>query len=265
MSRIQPHTQAHLRAAAAAASVAVALALAGCAPAASPRAAGSSHPSPVARATATARPTPTAAAPGSGPLPANALFRITATVTEPDGTSAALVQTVFAPSAPTTSDTALLDAQCNLTGQPAWESSYTSPQYITTTVTATMLHGSSWPTTDQVSSYFLGSSSAYSGAYALAQSDCAPGYIGIPGTMHGVAPVEAASPATGTYGWASAFGMYGFDGGGNDPGAEDSSGTAVVSNCAIQESAAAQAASPVVEGWLTQPFVAAKGCQFDGA
>jgi hypothetical protein len=247
---------------AAAIAIGVVVALAGCGPVSPPRAkAGPHHPSaaPVASAT----PTPTATAVGLGPLPANALFRITATVTEPSGASADLVQTVFAPTAPDASDTVLLDAQCNQSGQPTWQSNYTSPEFLTTTITASLHHGSAaWSTNDQVSAYFLGSSSAFSGSYEVAQSDCAPGYIGIPGTIHGVGVVEAGDPISGSYGWASAFGLYGFDGGGNDPSAADSSGTGVVGNCAIEVSAAASAASPVAAAWATQAFVPARGCTF---
>lgn len=243
--------------------IGVIVALTGCGAAVPSKAkAGSQHPSPTSHATAT--PTPDSTAAGLGPLPAGALFRITATVSEPDGTSAALVQTVFAPTAPTASDTTLLDAQCNVTGQPTWQSNYPSPQFVTTTITATLLHGSTWPATDQVAAYFLGASAAFSGGYTAAQSDCAPGYITIPGSIHGVAPVDSSNPVAGTYGWASEFAEYGFDGGGNDPGAGDSSGTGVVTNCAIEESSAAQAASPVVAAWLTQAFVATNGCRFAG-
>ena len=254
--------------AASAIAFAVIVALAGCAPAVSLKSkAGHAHPGPSSHSSSapapTSTPTPTAVA--LGPLPANALFRITATVTEPDGAAADLVQTVFAPAAPDSGDTALLNAQCNLSGQPTWQSNYSSPLYLTTTITATLHPGSpAWTASDQISAYFLGSTSAYSGAYSLAQSDCAPGYISIPGAIHGVAPVEATNPTLGMYGWASAFGDYGFDGGGNDLGALDSSGTGVVKNCEIEESATAKATSTVVAGWLTQTFVLANGCDFMG-
>jgi hypothetical protein len=241
--------------------------LGGCAPATSPKAKAShGHPTPHTTGAPTASPTPTA--PSLGPLPANALFRITATVTEPGGASADLVQTVFAPAAPTASDTALLNAQCNFPGDPGWASNYASPLYVTTTITATLHPGSKpWAADDQVAAYFTGASSAYSGAYEGAQAACASGYITIPGTMHGVAPVDASDPATGTYGWASQFGDYGFDGGGNFVGgdAQDSTGTGVVNNCHIEESDAAKAIGGVVEAWLTQPFDSQNGCIFQGA
>jgi hypothetical protein len=244
----------------------VIIALAGCAPAVHPKAkAGPGHPAPSPHTSSAASSTPTPTATPLPPLPANALFRITATVTEPGGASADLVQTVFAPAAPTAADTVLLNTQCNLPDQPTWQSNYSSPQYVTTTITATLHPGSpAWTTDDQIAAYFMGASSAYSGAYTVAQSDCAPGYISIPGTIHGVAPVDGSNPALGTYGWASEFGDYGFDGGGNDPGGPDSSGTGVVKNCAIEESASAQATSSVVAAWLTQTFVLADGCEFMG-
>jgi hypothetical protein len=178
------------------------------------------------------------------------------------------VQTVFAPVAPTASDTALLNAQCNFSGDPGWASNYASPLFVTTTITATLRPGSKpWAADDQVAAYFTGASSAYSGSYEGAQAACASGFITIPGTMHGVAPVDASDPATGTYGWASQFGDYGFDGGGNYQGADpqDSSGTGVVGNCHIEESDAAKAIGGVVEAWLTQPFDSQVGCVFQGA
>jgi hypothetical protein len=238
--------------------------LTGCAPAVHPL--PHPHPSAVHPSPPTAGPSATPTPTASGALPANALFRITATVTEPTGASAHLVQTVFAPSAPTASDTALLNAQCNQAGQPTWQSSFVSPEYVTTTITATQVSGTpAWPSSDQVAAYFMGSTSAYSGGYTVAQADCAPGYITIPGTMHGVGAVEASSPATGANGWASEFGQYGFDGAGNSPGSPGQSGTGVVRDCVIQESAVAQATSSVVAGWLSQPFVLANGCQFQGS
>ena len=246
--------------------LAVIVALAGCAPAVSLQAQQTHpHPAPSTHSASAPTPSPTPTAVALGPLPANALFRITATVTEPSGASADLVQTVYAPSAPTASDTALLNAQCNSPGQPTWQSNYSSPQYVTTTITAKLHPGSpAWSSGDQIVAYFIGASSAFSGSYVVAQADCAPGYITIPGTIHGVAPVDASNPALGTYGWASVFGDYGFDGGGNDPGALDSSGTGVVNNCHIEESAAATATSPIVAAWLTQTFVLANGCDFTG-
>jgi hypothetical protein len=245
--------------------LAVVVALTGCAPAVHPHPKSITNHTPPA-ATPTPTPTPSSTAPSLGPLPANALFRITATVTEPGGASADLVQTVFAPAAPTAADTALLTAQCNLDGQPTWQSAYPSPLFVTTTITATLHAGSpDWPVGDAVAAYFLGSTSAYSGAYLTAQAYCAPGDIKIPGTVHGVAPVDSANPAIGGNGWAGEFGEYGFDGSGNDPSDPDSSGTGVVGNCVIEESAAAKATSGVVEGWLSQPFVLTAGCDFQGA
>lgn len=248
---------------AAALSLGVSAALSGCAPAVgSHPKPGHGHPTAPRSASAVPSPTPSAL----GPLPANALFRITATVTEPGGATADLVQTVFGPVAPTASDTALLDAQCNLPSQPTWQSQYTRPRFITTTVTATLRAGSKpWNTDDQVASYFFGGSSAFAGDYMSAQAPCADGYIGIPGTLHGVAAVEGNDTATATFGWAGQFGEYGFDGGGNDAAALDSSGTGVVGNCAIEESAEAEATSDVVKAWLTQPFDAKVGCVFLGA
>jgi hypothetical protein len=67
----------------------------------------------------------------------------------------------------------------------------------------------------------------------------------------------------GTYGWANNPSAYGFWAGGNQPGTPDSGGTAVVSNCVIQLSAAAIAAGPVVAAWATQPYTVINGCIYD--
>ena len=242
------------------------VALAGCAPAVHPGSkTGNGNPASNGSAAASATPSATPTAAGLGPLPANALFRITATVTEPGGAKADLVETVFAPAAPTASDTALLNAQCNFPGDPGWAANYANPLYVTATITATLHPGThAWSADDGVAAYFSGSAAAFSGDYHVAQADCADGNISIPGTIHGVVPVDASNPSTGTYGWAGPMAGYGFDGGGNFPGDANSGGTGVVKDCVIEESAAATAASPVVEGWLTQPFDIQSGCRFIG-
>ncbi len=214
------------------------------------------------------QPIASAPASGPGPLPATALFRVTATARAENGAVADLVETVFQPVAPTAVDAALLDSQCNypgvqsLKGQPSWESVYPSPLFVVTTITSAVRAGSpAWLPDDEVIFYFLGTA-AYSGSFAGFEAYCAPGIVRVPGRIHGVAPVPGGDPVGGASGWASEIGSYGFDGGRNDPVAPVVGGTAIVSDCAIQLSAAAQAASPVAAAWVTQPFVLADGCRF---
>jgi hypothetical protein len=207
----------------------------------------------------------------SGPvglLPATALFRVTATARAQNGAIADLVETVFQPVATNPVDTALLDSQCNypgvrsLKGQPSWESVYPSPLFVTTTITSTVRADSpTWLPDDEVIFYFLGTA-AYSGSFAGFEAYCAPGVLGVPGQIHGVAPVPGGDPVGGASGWASEIGSYGFDGGRNDLVAPVVGGTAIVSDCAIQLSAAARVASPVAAAWATLPFVLADGCRF---
>jgi hypothetical protein len=77
-----------------------------------------------------------------------------------------------------------------------------------------------------------------------------------------VAPVPGADPVGGSFGWANRFGSYGFSGGGNYPVTPVVGGNAIVSDCAIQLSAAAKAASAVAAAWAAQPFVLANRCRF---
>jgi hypothetical protein len=252
----------------AAASVLAISALSGCAPA-SPvtppnhhkgSSSGTSNNASPPNATPTATPTPT----GPPPLPANALFQISATAAQPDGATVDLVETVYAPSAPTASDTALLNTQCNISGQPKWQASYpSSVSYLIATMTAQPRAGTpAWNTNADVATEFGGYVSAYSGAYHVAQADCAPGWIGVPGTVHGVTPVPAANSAKGKFGWASSGTTYGFDGDGNDPSDPNGGGSTIVSNCVVQLSAAAIAAAPAISAWTSQPFVQTVGCYY---
>jgi hypothetical protein len=211
---------------------------------------------------------PLAAAPSPGPLPDTALFRITATAKARNGAVADLVETVYQPTAPTVMDVALLDSQCNypgvpsLKGQPTWESVYPRPLVVATTITSTVRAGSpAWSPDEKVIFYFLGTA-AYSGAFTGFEAYCAPGILGVPGSIHGVAPVPGGDPVGGSFGWANKFGSYGFNGGGNYPVTPVVGGNAIVSDCVIQLSAAAKAASAVAAAWAAQPFVLANGCRF---
>jgi hypothetical protein len=245
--------------------VAVMIALTGCAPVVRP------HPKSIARPSSTATtapaPTPSPTASSLGPLPANALFRITATATASDGAVADLVQTVYQPTAQTAADTTLLNSECNypgvpdLQGNPDWQTQYSSPLFLRTTMTSTLEPGTTaWSTDDTVLFAYAENVSAYSGSYLGFEAYCAPGSLVIPGTVHGVAPVPSSNPAGAPLGWASTVGAYGFDGGGNAQDNTDLGGTAVIGNCAIELNAAATAAGPAIAAWATQPFVAANGC-----
>lgn len=209
--------------------------------------------------------TPTAAPAGQPALPANALFRITATAVQPNGAKLDMVQTVFAPAPPTAPDTALLNTQCNQAGQPTWQSNYPGGAlYVTTTVTATVHPGTPAFNGLATVGYELGfGSSAWSGDYTVEQSYCAPGGIALPGQVHGVLPVLTSNPVTSTYGWGVHAATYGIDGDGNDPNDPNGGGDTIVGNCAVQLSAAAIAAVPGIVAWKTQPYVQTVGCYYN--
>ena len=85
--------------------------------------AGSGNPGQVAKPTASATPTATATATPAGPapLPANALFSISATVTASNGATADLKQIVYKPIPQDAADIALLNKRCNYPGQPDFQ------------------------------------------------------------------------------------------------------------------------------------------------
>ena len=249
-----------------------AVALSGCAPAAhAPHgqphhtASGGSSSGASTAPSPTPTPTPTPFPQSLGPLPANALFRITAKGVQANGATVDLVETVFAPAAPNPSDTALLNAQCNTSGDPTWQSSFSGPVlYVDATFDATLDPSSSatFDTKTQIASYLELEPSAFSGAYQTAQADCAPGFITVPGEQHAVGVVPASNPATSNLGWASPNVRYGFYGDLNDPSAADVAGPTVVKDCAVEISAAALATAPALAAWKTQPYVQSKSCSY---
>ncbi len=237
---------------------------------AGPNATPSSSASIPPAATAIPTTSPTSAAPPA--LPANALFAISATVTAGNGATAHLYQVVYKPSAPDAADTALLNKQCNypgqpdLKGQPNWQTQYANPLYLTSDLTATVSgFGPAWSNkTNPVLFGYLGVPAAFGGSYETWEAYCAAGFITVPGTIHAVAPVPASNPTTGSLGWAGALdNEFGFLGGGNFPGGPDLGGKAVVTDCVVQLSATASAASPKVAAWATQAFKLKNGCIFD--
>lgn len=248
--------------------------LSGCAPATTGNALshkgsskGGASSSPVATPTQTPTPTPT----GPPPLPANALFQISATVTAPGGASANLVQTVFVPAVATPANRTVLDGQCeslgnpNLGGTKPWADTYVGTLILSSTMTATLNPGSSaWDNkANPVLADFLGFG-AFTGAYAGFEAACSPGFITIPGTQQAIGPIQAANPSGQPYGWAGEFGGYGFYGGANDPGAPDLGGSAVVSNCVVQLSGTATA-NATAAAWATFVPKLIDGCDYSGA
>jgi hypothetical protein len=211
-----------------------------------------------------------AGAPTPAPLPANGLFQINAVATASNGAIVDLVETAYLPGAADAAQKALLDSQCNypavaaFQGQPRWETQYPGAVYMNVTITATARAGTpAWPnSTDPVVFDFL-PVSAYTGAYTVAQASCAAGVIAVPGTVNGIAPLWGSNPARGPYGWATPLGTYGFNGGGNDPSGPNP-GTAVVTDCAVQLSGTAAAASASVAAWGTRAFNPRVGCVFVG-
>lgn len=222
-----------------------------------------SHPGTSASTTTpvpSATPTPS----GPPPLPANALFQISATVTaSSNGATANLIQTVYKPVPQNAADAAILDSQCNFGGNDDWRQVHPNSIFLDTTMVATLRPGSpAFLPDDQVDFDFSWGASAYSGDWAPFEAACSPEFIKIPGTVHGVATVPASDPAHGEYGWAQNPSGYGFWAGGNQPGTPDSGGTAVVRNCVIQLSADATAAGSVEAAWATQPYVVTNGCDY---
>jgi hypothetical protein len=231
--------------------------------------AGSGNAGQIAKPTKSATPTATPTPAGPPPLPANALFSISATVTASNGATADLRQIVYKPMAQDAADLALLNKQCNypgqpdFQGQPTWQAQYPNSLFLDVTMTATLHAGSpAFLPADAVNFNLGGGASAYSGAYQTFEAYCSPGYITIPGTIQGVATVPSSDPAHALWGWDANPASYGFDGGGDDPGQPDSGGTAVVSNCVVQLSADAKAAGPSIAAWASQPYAKVNGCDY---
>ena len=226
---------------------------------------GLSHPSSLAKPP-TSTPTVTATPKQSGPppLPANALFQISATVkSTTNGATADLIQTVYKPVAQNTADAATLDSQCNFGGGYDWRQVHPNSIFLDTTMVATLRTGSpAFLPDDQVDFFFAAGSSAYTGDWAPFEAACDSEFIKLPGSVHGVAPVPAGDPIHGVGGWAYTQASYGFWAGGNDPGTPDSGGAAVVSNCVIQLSADAKAAGSAEVAWATQTYVTINGCVY---
>lgn len=247
-------------------------ALAGCAPAVKhvPQAghshAGSTTPS-TAQAAPTPTPTPTTTWPP--PLPANALFQISATVTAPGGMSANLVQTVYNPAPITAAQKTTFNTACKGLSDPdaqgaPWLNNYATADVLSSTMTATLNPGSApWDNKNQgVLADFM-AFGAFSGAYEGFEAGCAPGFIEIPGTETAIAPIQSSNPSGQNYGWAGGFSAYGFYGGGNSQSNVDLGGKAIVANCHVQLSPTAQAV-PAAAAWATKSMGLYDGCDYSG-
>lgn len=244
--------------------------LSGCAPAAhAPHghphhtASGGSSSGSSAVPSATPTPTPTPFPQSLGPLPANALFRITAQGFQKNGAVVDLSETVYAPVAPTPADTTLLNTQCNTDGYSPWQSGFSGPAlYVHATMTATIEAGAaSFDTSTEIAAYFGYEVAAFTGAYHEAQAPCADGFVTVPGTMQGLSPVLASNPVHDQQGWGNSQTRYGFFGDALNSG-PDVPGPTLVKNCAVDISAAALAAAPALSAWTTQPYVPANSCSY---
>jgi hypothetical protein len=233
---------------------------------------GGTTKTPSASATKKAIPTLAPKPIGPAPLPANALLRITATVTAPGGAAADLAQTVYLPTPITSAQKAQLDTDCadswdpNETNAP-WLNNFAGADILTSTMTATLHSGSpAWDNTNNPVLSDFWASGDFSGAYNTFQAYCSPGFISIPGTEQAISPIQSVNPSGQNWGWAGEFGSYGFYGGGNDPENQDElGGGAVVANCAIQLSSTA-AASSVAAAWAAAApgYKLSDGCDFEG-
>jgi hypothetical protein len=233
--------------------VAAAFALAACAPT-SPAPTPSAKPTRTADARPTATPTPTAPA-----LPADVLFRITATATAPDGTAAALTETVHVPVDATehqTGDEAQLDNECD-----GWRQAFSGTQFLVANVTTTLPGGADWSDADGQIAVDMAAYPVWSGDQKPYQALCATALAVIPGSARAVSPVAGGKP-DGDGGWA-VF-RYGF-------GVPTPSGTAtpapggvVFSHCRIQMGAAAKP-SIFASTWPTHPETdGGTACRFGG-
>ncbi len=236
---------------------AVALLLAACAP---PAATPTSSAKPTRSATAKPTAAPTASA---SPLPADVLFRITATATSPNGTAVALTETVSAPVDTTehqTGDEAQLDSECD-----GWRQAFPSIQFVVAQITSTLPAGASWSEDDGQIAVDMAGYPVWQGDQKPFQELCATALAVIPGSARAVSPVAAGKPdADG--GWA-VF-RYGFSAPGTTASssatASPSAGGVVFTHCRIQMGAAAKP-SIFASAWPTHPETdGGTACRFGG-
>jgi hypothetical protein len=209
-----------------------------------------------AKATATATPTP---APTLTALPANVLFRITATATDLKSHAIAdLVETVYVPAPITAAQNALLVKVC---GTSQYPSDYPNALGVAGSLSATLRAGSpAWTQYSPLAiSVVMGNEEAWDAKFSPSKNliACGPqSPLVIPSTATGV---EAVSPATdpagvsGGHGWYNGvYGWYVTD----DIDNEDTAApTDLISmtDCNLQLGAAAIAAAPKVAQWPAEP------------
>jgi hypothetical protein len=236
-----------------AAVVAGALLLAACTPTA---------PTP----TRSAKPSRTAAAPSASPtatspaLPDDVLFQITATATAPDGTTAALTETVHVPVDATdhqAGDTAQLDGECD-----GWRQAFPSTQFLVANVTTKVAPGASWTDADGQVTVDMAGYPVWTGDQKPYQEVCATALALVPGSARAVSPVAAGKP-DGDGGWA-VF-RYGFGVPRVDGTATASPSTGVIfSRCRVQLGTAAKS-SIFASTWVSHPDTeGGTACRFGG-
>lgn len=219
-------------------------------------------PSATAHAASTTSATPTpSATPTAPPLPADVLFRISATATAPNGAVAKLTETVHAPVAATdqqTADEAQLDNECD-----SWRTAYSPTKFLVGQVTAIVVSGT-WDPNQAIAADMAGYP-VWQGDERPFQGFCASAMPNIPGAARAVSPVGGGD-ADRNGGWA--IYRYGF-GVPTDPGASAGAGPsttdAVLSHCTIQLGAAAHD-SVFASSWPGSPQTG-KGlsCFFGGS
>ena len=223
------------------------------------------------------RPTGTPSPTWPPPLPANALFQITALATASNGATARLTQTVFEPVAQSATDTALLNATCgtNVMGPGGWQAANPDSLFLDVSLVATLQPGSPpFLNADNLLETGLAGWQAYSGSYRHGQAYCSAGYMVIPGTAHEVGFVAASNPALGSAklpGWAADSEpyappiSYGFVGGGNyaSEDGDHVGGSTVVSDCYIQLSVEAKTVVASQASWAGMQTTGPFKCQSD--
>jgi hypothetical protein len=220
-----------------------------------PSATPSATPSEVPSATPTSTPT---TPPPSGQ---SVLFTITATASATGGSNAkvALKETVYGPNgSASAADLALLAKQCS-----DWKTNYPSAQFVTTSITSSLLPGSpAWPATAVPVGMSAGEYTAWSGNFDNFEAQCAAGVLkALPGSVHGVLPIPATNPANANTGWArSSYGFFvAWDG---DAGDIPPSNRVAISNCKITLGATA-ASNSYASKWPSHPQTSGGlGCEF---
>jgi hypothetical protein len=207
------------------------------------------HPSSTPTATATPTPTPSA-------LPANVLFRVTASATDLKSHAVVdLVETVYVPAPLTSAQNALLVKLC---GNDQYPSDYPNALGVSGTLSATLRAGS--PAWTQYSPLGIGAVMENEVAWDVKSAPSA-NLLGcgtmpplmIPSTGTGVAAVSPASDPAGVaggHGWYN--GVYGWyiTNDTNDAGPP---GLVTISSCNLQLGAAALAGAPKVAQWPSEP------------